>query len=112
MLLSDTGVSVTSGVEVTYTVRLHCGIELERLRRLRGQTGAFERWTAFEYTGQDANTQNMHICGSYVDGKVQDSFMEYSSMISDASDPSLSAVVSQSLCITKAPYSRRKDTRC
>ena len=49
MLSSGIGVSVTSVVEVMYTVRLYCRIKLERLRMLGGQMGAFERWTAFEY---------------------------------------------------------------
>lgn len=85
---------MTSGIEVMYTVRLYCRIKLERLRRLGAQMGAFERWTAFEYT--KSKTQIPRICttyGSYVDGKVKDSFMEYSSMLSDASDPKLSIVI-------------------
>lgn len=47
MLSSGIGVSVTSSTEVLYTVRLYCRIKLDRLG---GQKGAFERWTAFEYT--------------------------------------------------------------
>lgn len=31
-------------------------------------------------------------CGNCVDGKLKDSFMEYSSVLSDASDPKLSIV--------------------
>lgn len=84
---------MNSGIEVMHTVRLYCRINLDRLRRLGRQMGTFKGGLHLNIQSKMQIPTICTACGSYVDGKVKDSFMEYSSMLSDASDPKLSIVI-------------------